>query len=296
MKIDAVFSGGGVKAFAFIGALQTIEQKGLHIERTAGTSAGAIVASLLAANYKINEITELIKQLNLQEFFDPPKLSTIFPFSKWYFLYYRMGLNRGKKFENWLYQILAAKNIITFQDIKSDYLKVIVSDLSLGKLIVIPDDLERVYGIDPKYFSVAKAVRMSASFPYFFMPKKLSGKQISKSIIVDGGLLSNFPLWVFENKQKTNKRPILGVKISGTYDQQQINKVNNAIEMMQALIATMKQAHDERYIEKKNLSNIIFVPVGNVQTVDFNIDQEMKQKLIESGRESAEQFLKYWPN
>lgn len=296
MNIDAVFSGGGVKAFAFVGALQSIEEKGLHLERVAGTSAGAIIASLIAAKYTTEEINNIIKEMNLKKLLDPPKLSTIFPFSKWLFLYYQMGFNRGEKLENWLHKILAAKNVTTFHDIKENYLKLVVSDLSLGKLIVIPDDLEENYGINPKHFPISKAVRMSAGFPFFFMPKKLPGKMKKKSIIVDGGLLSNFPIWVFEDEQGASKRPILGVKLSGAYDRQKMTEINNAIDMLQALISTMKQAHDERYISKKNIKNIIFIPVENVQTVDFNIDHKVKLELINKGRMSANTFLKHWPN
>src|SRR5699024_5327361 len=128
--------------------------------------------------------------------------------------YFRMGLNKGDKLENWLYDRLAYKGVYTFGDLRSNQLKVVASDLSLGKMIVIPDDLERIYGIPANYFPVSKAVRMSAGFPYFFMPKKLPGKSKSKSIIVDGGLLSNFPLWLFENNDAVMKRPVLGIKLS----------------------------------------------------------------------------------
>src|SRR5699024_5100597 len=75
--------------------------------------------------------------------------------------------------EEWLEEKLALKGIETFAHIKENDLKIVVSDISLGKLIVIPDDLNRIYGVAPEQFKVATAVRMSASFPYFFMPKKL---------------------------------------------------------------------------------------------------------------------------
>ncbi|MGG3920846.1 patatin-like phospholipase family protein, partial [Geobacillus thermodenitrificans] len=51
MDIDIVFSGGGVKGFALIGAYEAIEEKGLRWKRLAGTSAGAMLAALLAAGY-----------------------------------------------------------------------------------------------------------------------------------------------------------------------------------------------------------------------------------------------------
>ncbi|MBY7143392.1 patatin-like phospholipase family protein [Virgibacillus sp. NKC19-3] len=296
MKIDGVFSGGGVKAYAFVGALKSIEKNTLQLERVAGTSAGAIVASFVAADYSTDEIDEMLGELDLKDFLDPPWLSKWIPFSKWFFLYFQLGIYKGDKLEHWLYQHLAKKNIYTFHDLQPGYLKVIVSDLSLGKLVVIPDDLKRIYNIEPNYFPVSKAVRMSAGFPYFFMPKKLPGRSKKKSIIVDGGLLSNFPLWVFENKTKRNDRPILGVKLSETVEKQnQPRKIKNAFDMFLALFSTMKQAHDTRYISKSYNNHIIFIPVEDIGTTDFQITEETKEVLIETGMKAADQFLKGWP-
>lgn len=295
MKIDGVFSGGGVKAFAFVGVLEVLEEQNLELERVAGTSAGAIVASLIAAGYEFHEIKAIINELDLTKFTDPPVLSKLLPFTKWLFLYRMLGLNKGDRLEHWLNTKLASKNIHTFHDIKASYLKVVVSDLSLGKLVVIPDDLERVYGIQPAYFPVSKAVRMSAGFPFFFMPKKMPGKYKKKSIIVDGGLLSNFPLWIFDHKNSSRQRPILGIKLTDASDKSiGPRKINNALDMFQALFSTMKQAHDARYISKNEKKDIIIVPVSNVGTVNFQLSQEKKEELIQSGREHASEFLKRW--
>lgn len=296
MKIDAVFSGGGVKAFSFVGVLSSLDDAGFNIERVAGTSAGAIIASLVAAHFNTDEIIKVMEELEPKELLDPPKLTEFIPFSKWLFLYFRLGINKGDKLEKWLYDLLAEKDIYTFSDIKEGYLKVVVSDLTLGKLVVIPDDLDRIYGIDPKYFPISKAVRMSAGFPYFFMPKKMPGKSNGKSIIVDGGLLSNFPLWLFSNGDKKEKRPILGVKSSSSYEQlNQPGRIHNAFDMFTALFSTMKQAHDARYISKAAESHIIFLPVEEIDTVDFNINKEKKDELFKIGKERADNFLRKWP-
>ncbi|MFD1038461.1 patatin-like phospholipase family protein [Virgibacillus byunsanensis] len=294
MKIDAVFSGGGIKGFAYIGALQSISENDLEMERVAGTSAGAIIASFLAADYTWDEIRDLFEEMDLKHFLDTSTLNRIIPFSKWLFLYFQLGLYKGDKFENWLYNTLAKKGIISFKDIKKGYLKVVVSDLSLGKLVVIPDDLERVYGIDSAYFPVSRAVRMSAGFPYFFMPKKLLGRSNHKSLIVDGGLLSNFPLWVFNNGGKLRKRPILGIKLTGFQEQYQAREIKNAFQMFHALFSTMMQAHDARYISKSQTNNIIFIPSENVDTINFKITDLVKKELIQTGKHSTDLFLKYW--
>ncbi|HEY4602618.1 MAG TPA: patatin-like phospholipase family protein [Cerasibacillus sp.] len=298
MKIDAVFSGGGVKAYAFLGALEEIYGANLVIERVAGTSAGAILASFLAAGYSIDEIKQILKQLDLKKLLDPPKLATMIPGSKWLLLYFQLGLYRGRKLESWIEHALAEKGIHTFGDLKHEYLKVVASDLTLGRLVVIPDDLERLYGIQSETFSVAKAVRMSAGFPFFFMPDKVYGKQ-GTSIIVDGGLLSNFPLWIFEQHEpgkKTLKRPVIGVKLSESVEQTPPRKIKHAIDLFLALFSTMKQAHDARYISKSDEPNIIFIPVHEVETTDFNLSEQTIKQLKDKGRQYTERFLKRWPH
>ncbi|MEI3606794.1 patatin-like phospholipase family protein [Pseudogracilibacillus sp. SE30717A] len=294
MRIDCVFSGGGVKAFAFLGALQSISEKGLQIERVAGTSAGAIIASFIAAGYKDLEIEQLLKEIDLKKFLDPPLLSKKIPFIKWLLLYFQMGLYKGDLFEEWLDEKLGAKGIRTFGDIPEGYLKVVISDISLGKLIVIPDDLYPVYNIDGKSFNVATAIRMSASFPYFFMPKQLINKERTRSYIVDGGLLSNFPLWVFREDGK-DRRPVLGITLSDSLEDQQPYHIQNALDMLQALFQSMLKAHDSRYISKTMEHNIVFIPVKNIKTTDILISDDEKQSLIQLGKERASNFLKFWP-
>jgi len=150
--------------------------------------------------------------------------------------------------------------------------------------------------MEPKYFPVAKAVRMSAGFPFFFMPKKMPGRTKEKSIIVDGGLLSNFPLWIFDNGKGKRMRPILGAKLTDSVENMgELKDINNALKMFHALFSTMKQAHDARYISKSEQNNIIFVPVKEIDTVDFYITEETKEKLIQAGKTSTDDFLKHWP-
>lgn len=294
MKIDLVFSGGGVKAYAFIGSLQRIKKSGFAIERVAGTSAGAIIASLLAAGYEADELEAALLDLNVAKFLDAPFLSKHLPFVKWIMLYFKMGLYKGDAFEKFLFKKLAEKGVKTFADIEAGYLKIIVSDISLGRLIVIPDDLESVYGIDPNNFNIARAVRMSASFPYFFMPEALKNKQAEKSVILDGGILSNFPLWVFRG-EKQDARPVLGITLSDSLEALSPAKVNNAIDMLQALFSTMLVAHDSRYISKSKEANVIFIPVKEVKTMHVSLSKEDKKALIHLGDKKTEAFFKSWP-
>jgi NTE family protein len=293
LLIDGVFSGGGIKGFALIGAYEVLEKRGLKFKRIAGTSAGAIISSLIAAGYSSREILQLMEDLDLKQFLDERKSFIPFPLAKWFFLYWRMGLYKGNKLESWLQEKLCAKGIQTFGDLPKEALRVIASDLTNGKMLVLPDDLES-YGIIAESFPIAKAVRMSCSLPYFFEPVKLK-TPIGKSIVVDGGVLSNFPIWLFQ-KQFTSKsvRPVIGIKLNSNDPKKNKRKINNALDMYAALFETMKEAHDARHIPRKHEKNIIFIPIENALSTEFHITEEKKRQLINIGREKTEKFLKTW--
>ena len=290
MLIDGVFSGGGIKGFAYIGAMQALEEKNYRFKRVAGTSAGAILACFIAAGYTAEEIEEILDELNLKSLLDPPKPARTLPFLKWLNLYFRMGLYKGKALEKWFYKKLAVKGIITFNDLPRGSLKLVASDLTNGRMVVIPDDLAS-YGIDWRGFSVAKALRMSCGIPFFFEPIKLNDRK-GECLFVDGGILSNFPLWIFDNGNK--QRPTIGMKLSNPREDMPPQKINNGLNLFEALFSTMKNAHDERYISRKHERNIIFIPVEKYSATQFDLDEGTKEALIEIGRKRTSKFLETW--
>jgi NTE family protein len=88
------------------------------------------------------------------------------PLAKWLLIYWKLGLYKGDALESWVAGKLAERNVVTFKDVRPESLRIITSDITNGKLVVLPDELPN-YGIDPLTFPVAKAVRMSCSIPYF---------------------------------------------------------------------------------------------------------------------------------
>ena len=293
MEIDGVFSGGGIKGFALIGAYQVIEQKGFTFKRIAGTSAGSIISAFIIAGYTADEILELMDEVDLKTFLDARKTFLPFSLTKWISLYWNLGLYRGAKLEEWLVAKLKDRGVSTFADIPQGSLRVIASDLTNGRLIVLPDDLPK-YGVNPDSFSVARAVRMSCGLPYFFEPVRLASST-GFNIVVDGGVLSNFPIWLFYQKKKQNKkRPVLGIKLSSNEQERPKRKIHNAIEMFSALFETMKDAHDERHISSKHEKDIIFIPVENIVSTEFQLNEEKKLALLELGRNRTNDFLTNW--
>jgi NTE family protein len=292
LDIDGVFSGGGIKGLAFVGAYQELEKRGYRFKRLAGTSAGSIVAAMIAAGYNSKEMLDELNSLEAEQILDEQRSIFPFKFIKWIPIYWRLGLYKGQALENWIDERLKKKGVKTFGDLPPGGLRVVASDLTNGKILIIPDDLYK-YNIPFESFSVAKAVRMSCSLPYFFEPVRLKTSE-GKVIIVDGGVLSNFPMWLFDQENVKKIRPVLGLKLSPDYKNIPPNEINNALQMFEALFTTMKDAHDARYISRKHEKNIIFIPTEGILTTEFGLTEEKKQELVNIGREQTIKFLQKW--
>ncbi|MGE6752099.1 patatin-like phospholipase family protein [Rossellomorea sp. NPDC071047] len=292
MDIDGVFSGGGIKGLALIGAYQALEEKGYRFKRLAGTSAGAVIAAFIAAGYSSRELLKIMDDIDFNKLLDSNAMISL-PIIKWFRVYYRLGLYKGAALESWVEEKLKARGIYTFADLPPHSLRVIASDLSNGRLLVLPDDLEK-YGIAKETFPVARAIRMSASLPYFFEPVKLRSLE-GTSFMVDGGVLSNFPMWLFDRENVKKIRPVIGVKLSHDLVGKPKKQIKNAIDMYEALFTTMKDAHDSRYISRKLEKNIIFIPTEGVLTTEFGLTPEKRAELFQYGKSKAEAFLQKWP-
>jgi NTE family protein len=191
-RVDAVFEGGGVKGIGLVGAVAATEARGFVFENVAGTSAGAIVAALVAAGYSAAELEREMKAVDYRKFRDKDLLDRIPVLGPALSLGFERGIYEGAYFERWLDGLLAEKGKRTFGDlVMPEYaddprfrykLQVIAADISRGKLLVLPRDIGD-YGLEPDELGIARAVRMS--IPFFFEPVKLA-----ESCIVDGGVLS----------------------------------------------------------------------------------------------------------
>src|SRR3954452_14098892 len=244
-RADGVFEGGGVKGIAFAGAIAAAEQEGEVREwvNVSGTSAGAIVASLLVAGYDSAGLQRILGDAKYARFADCG------PGGKWVgglgnAVLRMRGLAPGRYFEEWLGEQLAAsplakelgKTELTFADVKrrdlppkselpnvtdegyerAKYrLHVIASEITSGRMLILPDALpgysdKQGAAFDKDTFPVVQAVRMSMSYPFLFRPVTLyqNGKP---HYVVDGGLLSNFPISLFDSPHP--KRPTWGFRL-----------------------------------------------------------------------------------
>ncbi|MBM7837385.1 NTE family protein [Alkalihalobacillus xiaoxiensis] len=289
MKADAVFEGGGIRGIAFAGAIEAMEQRGVEWVRLAGTSVGSILASLLAAGYTSKEIHAELRLLNFKLLRGKTWLNHIPLIGNVSHLFLHLGMYKNDYIEQWMNQLLSAKGIRTFADLPKDSLKIIASDISNGQMLVFPDDLPR-YGLKEKDMPVAKAVMMSTSIPFFYRPAKLKAKN-GRSYIVDGGLLSNFPIWIFDVPEP--RFPTFGFRfLKDTIEADSI--IPTPIHLAQNIVKTMLQAHDMRHLNDEAKERTLQIYTGSINATDFHLNDEQMDTLYQSGFDSANRFLEQW--
>ncbi|PED09261.1 patatin-like phospholipase family protein [Bacillus pseudomycoides] len=294
MKIDGVFEGGGVRGIAHVGAICALAKQGYECERVAGTSAGAIIAALLAAGYSCEELKIIICNVNYHQFIKKTLLEKIPFVGKGLNAWAKLGIYSNDFLETWLEDLLHKKGIHNFSDLSNPQnLKIIASDISNGKMVIFPDDLPN-YGFTNQDFSIAKAVRMSSTIPFYFEPVKWkTPKWKQPCYMVDGGLLSNYPIWIFDSPN-IPRWPTFGFHFVKNEIQAEPVPYEDPISMFKGLFKTMMQAHDLRHLDKESKARTIAIPTGTITSTKFQLTTEEKEWLYQSGFNATEKFLKSW--
>lgn len=290
MKADAVFEGGGARGIAFVGAIQAMEEEKVQWQRIAGTSAGAVIAALLASGYKGYEIRKHLKELDFSKLRGRTILNRIPIFGSLLELMFNLGIYKNDYLETWVDSLLSEKGIKTFADLPDGKLKIIASDVSNGQMLILPDDLDR-YRMTPSDLKVSTAVMMSASIPFFFRPVIWKSKDRKKSYILDGGLLSNFPIWLFDTDNP--RFPTFGFRF--VKDKVNIDAViPTPLHLFKNIFKTMLQAHDLRHLNEETNERTIKISSGNINTTDFELSEAEIDFLYKSGYTSTKDFLSKW--
>jgi NTE family protein len=315
-KADLVLEGGGVKGIGLLGAVIALSEAGYAFPRIAGTSAGAIVGALVAgyaqAGKDLHDLVPVMDALDYKQFEDETVLDHFGPAGEVAELLVGRGIYKGDFLVSWLGRHLEQLGIETFGDLRiSDEddpgsalpenekyrLVVMASDISLGQLVRLPWDCEAHYGTDPDQLRVVDAVRASMSIPFFFQPATLARSDHSKVTLVDGGMLSNFPIECFDRADNQSRWPTFGVKLSARPGaQQKPRDAGTTIKLAIACLETLLTEHDAYHLDDEHVTErTIFVDTFGVQATDFGIDQPTQTRLYQSGRDAGARFARSWP-
>jgi len=308
---DLVLSGGGVLGIGHVGAVSVLEERGYRFERIAGTSAGAIVGSLLAAGMPSARLRELVGSLEYPRFLDKGGVDRIPVFGAPLSVVLENGYAEGKYFVERLAGWLDELGVRTFRDLRRDdrggdprpehswKLVVMTADVSRGQLLRLPWDYER-YGLDPDEQRVVDAVRASISVPYLFEPAKLVYPS-GESLLVDGGLLTNYPIDLFDRTDGRRSRwPTIGVTLipqlpagdTKLIPQLAALRLVPGFRFLESVITTAVVGRDQGYLAQPWVrERTIEVDALGVNPFDFEIAPEAVERLYESGRRAATEFL-----
>lgn len=314
---DLVLEGGGVKGVALVGALRVLMSPphDYRFRRVAGTSAGAIVAGLLAAGMGPAQMADVMTELDVGRFEDNAGIFRhLRPLGQAQGLVFHNGLFRGDVLHGWIADTLAQLGVRTWGDLRQHdpdsslpaeqryRLVVTASDVSRGKLLRLPWDYRALCGVDPDDVPVADAIRASASIPFFFRPVRLrAGAEQTAGhgeiLLVDGGLLSNFPVDVFDRVDGAPARwPTLGVKLSARRaSTARWNGNPTVLALARSLLGTMASAHDQVHVDDPSVaSRTVFVDTTGYRSTDFHLTAADKADLLAGGGKAATAFLDTW--
>lgn len=300
---NLVLEGGGVKGAAYAGAFDVLSKRGLlnSFEKVGGTSAGAITALLLSLGYSAEEIQSITLGTDFAKFEDGSTLGNadrLIERYGWYKGDYALCLLRcvvGKK--------LCPDGASPPCDGEATFADLERATKRLGggfrPLTVLGTNLDTR---SSKVFSaectpdakLADVVRISMSIPLFF-----AAREYEDQIYVDGGVLDNYPIEIFDGgdkctvsaEAKTSSNPeTLGLHLGG---QPAGGEVRDVVEYSESLVETiLDQQLDALCLGPTEIINrTVFIDPLDIGTTDFDLSMEDKCRLVNSGKKNTRLFL-----
>lgn len=215
------------------------------------------------------------------------------------FALWGFGLISTKGVEKWLTNVIDDSPLlkssgkgkkaseITFEDlseINNTHLKLISSDIVTREITIFSHDNDRTKGI-----RVIDGIIASISLPFFFKHKKIKidGETYQ---FVDGGMLSNFPAWIYrKNILFDDLQSTIGILLSPQTSNSK--HANDPISYLRGLINTVLWgAKRIENISVKGLCQINVAP-HKVKTLQFSLDETTKKSIYQEALNKAKKEL-----
>ena len=277
LKVGLVLSGGGAKGFAHVGALKVLEDAGVRIDYIGGTSMGAIIGALYSSGYRANELDSILHSYDFTELMQdnlPRRTQSIYQKenTERYALTLPIkdgsiglptALSKGQNVFNELSKLTEHIHAI------NDFSKLPIPFFCMAT------DLETGEGVLLEKGFLPEAVKASGAFPTLLDPVEIDGK-----LLVDGGVVNNFPTDVMRAK---------GVDIVIGVDVQDKLKVKGNLDSAPTIVMQIInfQMYDNEQL-KKGLTDLYIHPdITNYTVVSF----DEKTEIIKSGENEAKKQL-----
>lgn len=286
MKVNAVFEGGGVRGVALAGAAAGAMDLGLEFDQCVGTSAGALVSSLLAAGFGSEDLSESICRIQWPELLRPVRGSRLPLLGRHLALLSRRGIYDSRRLEEVWGEMLAEQGVRSFGDLRPDSLGIVVTDLSHSRGVLLPEGLS-AYGYDPDRFPVARALRMSAAVPFLFTPVRLRDR-INGDVVVmaDGAMAANYPAGIVRKNH-----PVLGFRLvlDDTGHDARHLKVRGPLTLARSVVTAGIRARYSLPRPPEPGVSVVQVPVRN--DLDFDMSGDQARAVFDRARSAATEQL-----
>jgi NTE family protein len=270
------FSGGGICAMAHVGALIELSKHvPLHaIKEWMGVSAGSLVAMCLCIGFTLEELLEFCVR------FDFTHIKEMDSVPGWIL---HFGMDTGERLHRLIQACLHVKGLsseFTFQECLTQFglhLRIVATDINDAVPIIFSPTTT-------PHYCIADAVRASMSVPYYFQPFICPE---SGHYLMDGGVISNHPLFVLPDEEHRRTLSIL-IRTS-------IEKIENAAEM--EMDEFMMRPLNIVLIEKSKMESRFYdarciqIMLGELNILDFSMEDDTKQMIIQKGKEAVVQFM-----
>lgn len=269
MKLGLALSGGGIKSYAQLPILKTMDEINLEIDVVSGTSMGSAIGALLASGVDINEMYDLAldieKKLHDTKLFMKPS-PKLLPFHKDKI---KGGYVDGQVLEDIFESVLDQYGVHHISDVKIP-IAIPSVDLRSGKVVVFVSHPE-LFNADPSWdvisdISLAKAVRASCSFPLV-----ISALEYEDYLLVDGGVKMNLPSLLLKAYDTKDILAITMTSGAGFEEEDSFFAIANRIYDL------MVESYDETMEDHVDL--MINVPIGDVWV--FELGEGMR--VIDEG-------------
>ncbi len=180
-------------------------------------------------------------------------------------------------------------------------LQVVAADITAHSLLVLPQDVAS-FGYDPDQMPIALALRMSASVPVLFTPVPLVDRKSGRThLIVDGSVLSNYPLWLLDPPAGEEPSwPALGLTICPRAPDDcvalpgDVHEVRDVGQFLEALWHSMASALDRAYLSQGHWERTVAIDTVELPPIRFDLRPQEKERLWQAGAEAARRFMARW--
>ena len=279
-----VIAGGGPTMIQSLGAIQYLEQNKFielkNVQCIYGTSAGAIVGTLICLKYDWETVNDYIIKRPWHEVF-PVSVQNMFD------AYTKKGLFDTKTIEKCFKPLLDAKDLSMDINLK-DFYEYSKIELHMFSLELNDFKLTDVsYKTHPE-ISLIKAIQMTASLPVILAPVIMETK-----CYVDGGIICNYPLQYCLDATK-NEDEILGFKNKyDSYNKTQIDSSSTLLDYVMHFIFKIIYSLSTDNIQPTIKNEVVCnANLMNLESLKNSLkNMETRKELLQNGIESARQFL-----